>query len=60
MWTRKGNKITFRETFRELLIGLNKFRTSGLDELHSRVVKELAAEISELLGVILVKLWDRG
>ena len=41
----------------EYLITLNKFKSPVLDELHTRVLKELVEELSELLSIIFLKSW---
>ena len=37
------------------LISLNEFKSPGPDELHPRVIKELAEELSEPLSIIFAK-----
>ena len=39
---------------------MNEFKSPGPDELHLRVLKELAEELSELLSTIFLKTWERG
>ena len=39
---------------------MNKFKSPGSDELHPRVLKELAEELSEPLSIIFLKLWEAG
>ena len=39
---------------------MNKLKSPGLDELHPRVLKELAEELSELLSIIFLKSWEMG
>lgn len=41
---------------KEHLIILSKFKSPGLDELHSKLLKELVEELSEPLSIVLLKL----
>lgn len=40
------------------LLGINLLKTAGLDNLYSRVLKELAAESSGLLMLIFNRSWN--
>ena len=37
---------------------MNEFKSPGLDELHRKVLKELAKELSELLSIIFLESWE--
>ena len=45
---------------KEYLTTLNEFKSPGWDELHLKVLKELAEELSEPLSIILLKSWEMG
>ena len=49
-----------KQIVKEYLITLNDFKSPEPDELHSRVLKELAKELSELLSIIFLKSWETG
>ena len=49
-----------RQMVKEHLITLNEFKSPGPDELHPRVIKELAEELSEPLSIIFEKSWRTG
>ena len=44
----------------QYLATLNEMKFPGPDELHQRVLKELAEEISEPLAIIFEKSWRTG
>ena len=45
---------------KEYLTTLYEFKSPGLDELHLRVLKELAEELLEPLSIIFLKSWEMG
>ena len=45
---------------KEHLISLNEFKSPGPDELHPRVIKELAEELSGPLSIIFAESWKTG
>ena len=49
-----------KEVIQQYLATLNEIKSPGPDELHSRVLKELAEEISEPLAIIFEKSWRTG
>ena len=49
-----------KEMVKEHLIFLNEFKSPGPDELHPRVIKELAEELSEPLSIIFAESWKMG
>ena len=48
------------EVIQQYLATLNEIKSPGPDELHPRVLKELAGEISEPLAIIFEKSWRTG
>ena len=49
-----------KEMVKEHPISLNEFKSPGPDELHPRVIKELAEELSEPVSIIFAKSWKMG
>ena len=49
--------VADKQIVKEYHTTLNKFKSPGVDELHLRVLKELAEELSELLSIIFLKSW---
>lgn len=49
-----------KEVVKEYLAALNEFKSLGPDELHPRVLKELAETISEPLAIIFERSWRIG
>ena len=49
-----------KQIVKEYFTTLNEFRPLGPDELHPRVLKELAEELSEPLSIIFSKSWEMG
>ena len=52
--------VVSKEGVTELLKGLNPIRASGPDELHSRVLKELATELGPFLDHLFQQSLDTG
>ena len=49
-----------KQIVKEYLTTLNEFKSSGPDELHPRVLKKLAEELSERQSIIFSKSWETG
>uniref|UniRef100_A0A803THE0 SGNH hydrolase-type esterase domain-containing protein n=1 Tax=Anolis carolinensis TaxID=28377 RepID=A0A803THE0_ANOCA len=62
-WTKdwgKSNPKIGKQVVQEHLAALNEFKSPGPDQLHPRVLKELAEVISEPLAIIFESSWRMG